>query len=116
MITAYCNDETPICNGAPEMGGLGPDRAVEEGLECRIHGEWLLQGLAVPNHTTNPSIVISWQLQQQINTMRSFPYALQSHQDQRASDKQEIKALALIESNLHQDQLKLRQMTKNLEL
>ena len=28
MITAYRNDETPVCNGASEVGGFGADRAV----------------------------------------------------------------------------------------
>jgi len=35
MTVAYRKDETPVCHRTPEVGGLGADRAVEEGLEHR---------------------------------------------------------------------------------
>jgi len=59
MITTYRNDETPVCNGTPEVGGFGADRAVAESLECRRHGERFLKWFAVPGHTTNLGIIIN---------------------------------------------------------
>jgi len=53
---AYRKHETPVCDGTPEVGGLGADRAVEEGLERRRHGERFLQGFTTPDHTASPSI------------------------------------------------------------
>jgi len=58
MTVAYRKDETPVCHRTPEVGGLGADRAVEEGLERRRHGERFLQGFTTPDHTASPSIYL----------------------------------------------------------
>ena len=56
MTVAYRKDETPVCHRTPEVGGLGADRAAEEGLEHRRQGERFLQGFTTPDHTASPSI------------------------------------------------------------
>ena len=38
MRTAYREDDAPVGDGAPEVGGLGAHGAVQERLERRRHG------------------------------------------------------------------------------